>query len=68
MKKISFCLYSVLLVTYMVTGCKKKLIEEPRSVLTPGFFLPRRDFSRDLMRPMRARDCSGATRIILPSR
>src|ERR1043165_3961912 len=54
MKKINNILYSICPVTIlivvigMIAGCKKKLIEEPRSLLTPAFLSTTQGFQQGL--------------------
>jgi hypothetical protein len=48
MKKTFILLYTTLLVLIAATGCRKKLEENPRSVLTPGFFSTPEGFQQGL--------------------
>lgn len=47
MKRIHF-LYTGLLTVLVIAGCKKKLTEEPRGLLTPGFFATTQGFQQGL--------------------
>ncbi|HET9429945.1 MAG TPA: RagB/SusD family nutrient uptake outer membrane protein, partial [Chitinophagaceae bacterium] len=48
MKKISTFLCFTLLAMVWMTGCRKKLEEEPRSLLTPEFFSTEQGFQKGL--------------------
>jgi hypothetical protein len=48
MKKSNIFLYSALLLTAFIAGCDKKLVEEPRSILTPEFFATTQGFQQGL--------------------
>src|SRR6476620_4058044 len=54
MKKINNLLYNIrpiaflIIVVGMLLSCKKKLIEEPRSLLTPGFLATTQGFQQGL--------------------
>jgi len=47
MKRINI-LYATILATFLMAGCRKKLIEEPRSILTPEFFSTVQGFQQGL--------------------
>jgi starch-binding outer membrane protein, SusD/RagB family len=47
MKRINAFIYITLVVVFM-TACRKKLVEEPRSILTPGFFATTQGFQQGL--------------------
>ena len=47
MKKIKILLFTGLLGAFLM-GCEKKLIEEPRSILTPDFFSTTQGFQQGL--------------------
>jgi len=46
-RKIKF-IYTIALVVMMTAACRKKLIEEPRSILTPDFFKTVQGFQQGL--------------------
>src|SRR4030095_2626369 len=48
MKKINIIIYGLVLIGTMVLSCRKKLIEEPRSILTPEFFSTAQGFQQGL--------------------
>jgi starch-binding outer membrane protein, SusD/RagB family len=48
MKKISILLYTVLSAVIFTGACRKKLVEEPRSILTPDFFNTVQGFQQGL--------------------
>ena len=48
MNKNNIFLYAAILSLFAITACKKKLIEEPRSLLTPGFFKTAQGFQQGL--------------------
>src|SRR6266540_5108944 len=48
MKKISIILYTVLSAVIFTGACRKKLVEEPRSILTPEFFNTVQGFQQGL--------------------
>jgi starch-binding outer membrane protein, SusD/RagB family len=48
MKKIRFMLYVVMMALVVPVACSKKLVEEPRSVLTPAFFGTTQGFQQGL--------------------
>jgi starch-binding outer membrane protein, SusD/RagB family len=48
MKKISILLYSMLLAIILIAACRKKLTEEPKSILTPDFFNTVQGFQQGL--------------------
>lgn len=47
MKRINIFLY-IFTTAFIMTGCNKKLVEEPRSVLTPAFFKTTQGFQQGL--------------------
>ena len=48
MKRKNIFIYTVFLVVLITTACRKKLIEEPRSILTPEFFKTTQGFQQGL--------------------
>lgn len=48
MKRIILYIYAVLFAAVFITACRKKLIEEPRSILTPDFFSTEQGFQKGL--------------------
>ncbi|SEK41021.1 Starch-binding associating with outer membrane [Chitinophaga rupis] len=48
MKKIGIYIIAFLFVTGLLSGCKKKLVEEPHSILTPDFFTTPQGFDAGL--------------------
>ena len=48
MKRKNIFIYTVFLVVLIPTACRKKLIEEPRSILTPEFFKTTQGFQQGL--------------------
>ena len=48
MKRINVVIYSLLLIVVSMAGCRKKLVEEPKSILTPEFFSTTQGFQQGL--------------------
>ena len=48
MKRINIFLCSGLLAVFFLAACRKKLVEEPRSILTPEFFSTTQGFQQGL--------------------
>ena len=48
MKRTHILLYTTLLSVAMMTACRKKLVEEPKSILTPEFFSTAQGFQQGL--------------------
>jgi starch-binding outer membrane protein, SusD/RagB family len=48
MKRINIIICAVLLLMFSITSCRKKLVEEPRSILTPEFFATTQGFQQGL--------------------
>ena len=48
MKRINILLLSTVILFFLMTGCTKKLEEEPRSILTPSFFSTTQGFKQGL--------------------
>src|SRR6188474_1699038 len=48
MKRKSILIYTTLLAVILITACRKNLIEEPRSILTPDFFSTTQGFAQGL--------------------
>ena len=48
MKRINILIYTVILALIIITACRKKLVEEPRSILTPEFFSTTQGFQQGL--------------------
>jgi len=65
MKRRSIFIYTIFLVVLITTACRKKLDEQPRSILTPEFFQTVQGFQQGLMLLMQAPASFGETRIIL---
>jgi len=59
--------YSTLLTATLIAGCNKKLIEEPRSILTPAFFSSTQGFQQGLDAAYAGTRLFWVTRIILQS-
>jgi hypothetical protein len=48
MKRVNLLTYTLLLVIIFASACRKKLVEEPRSILTPEFFSTVQGFQQGL--------------------
>src|SRR5687767_11577861 len=48
MKRINGIIYSLLLIVVFMGACRKKLVEEPKSILTPEFFSTTQGFQQGL--------------------
>src|SRR6185369_9571169 len=48
MKRTYIFLHTGLLAAFLMTGCEKKLTEEPRAILTPEFFATVQGFQQGL--------------------